>query len=164
MLLGRMSWELHIGYTLLYKWGGSMKKIFVLLLLAAIFQGCVLNPSKPYEIQYSIDQIIRIDILEQNTEYSTWDERFLVRVTLDQTQYTEFLNQLYSLKGQPFFNPPSADFDLYVFCISYTNGEKEYISSNNNAYLVPGQDVSLGTYWFSDKDGFEQLIQKYLVK
>jgi len=99
----------------------------------------------------------------QNKEYSNWEERFEVIVELDPSQYSYFLEKLSSVKGQPFFNPPGTDFGLYVIRITYIDGEEEFISCDNNAYLRPGKELRYDTYWFSDKDGFDQLIQEFIV-
>ena len=141
-----------------------MKKMccFLIMLLCLSLAGCLLDPSKPYSYSQEINQIDKISILLQSKEYSNWEERFSVITELDQSQYTGFLRKLSSIKGQPFINPPSVDFGLYVVCITYKNGEEEYISCNNNAYLLPGKTIRYDTYWFSDKDGFAQLIEEYI--
>ena len=138
------------------------KKCIALFLVTCILCGCKVDFSKPYEFRQDIDQITSIKILKQNPDYLSWEDRFFEVKTLEPTQHEEFVCDLPTVKGQPFINPPFTLFDLYVFCISYTNGEKEYISCYNNAYFIPQKGVVMDTYWFSDEAGFEKLISKYL--
>lgn len=138
------------------------RKSIFLLLVFFLLCGCELTLSEPYKFRYGIDQITNIEILEQNPVYSSWDDRFFKVKTLEPAQYEEFLTDLSSVKGQPFVNPPGDSFDLFVFCISYFNGEKEYISCGNNAYAIPGKGIVMDTYWFSDEKGFDAVISKYL--
>jgi len=135
----------------------------IFVILSVTLAGCAADPSKPYSFRQKESQIVEISILVQNKEYSNWEERFEVIVELDPSQYSYFLEKLSSVKGQPFFNPPGTDFGLYVIRITYIDGEEEFISCDNNAYLRPGKELRYDTYWFSDKDGFDQLIQEFIV-
>ena len=140
------------------------KKIFMLFLLACMLFGCALDFSRPYKFRQGIDEITSIKLMQQNLVYTSWEDRFFELKSLEPAQYEEFLQDLSALKGQPFINPPFDSFDVFVFCISYVNGEKEYISCYNNAYFIPDKGIVMDSYWFSDDEGFDLLISKYLGK
>ena len=140
-----------------------IKTCVILLALCMTFlNSCTLEPSKPYSFRQSVEEISGLFLLQQNEVYDDWDSRFSVIKEVNPDQYEVFCDELKSVKGQPFFNPPQTGFDQYVIQILYKNGEVEYISCNNNAYYIPEKGFKYDTYWFSDKDGFHDLILKYL--
>lgn len=140
-----------------------MKLTVIICFLIFLFalHGCVLDPSAPYSFRQEEAMVERVSILKQNDQYSDWQDRFSVITELDESQFSAFLTEITKVKGQPFINPPHDSFDEYVIEIIYQDGEIEYISSNNNAYWRPGQELQIRSYWFSDKDGFDKLVARY---
>ena len=136
--------------------------VFLLALSMSFLSSCAIDPSKPYSFRQSVDKISELCLMQQNEVYDDWDSRFSVIKELGPNQYADFCDELKSIKGQRFFNPPQTEFDQYVIRIVYQNGEIEYISRDNNAYFIPEKGLKYDTYWFSDKAGFNELILKYL--
>lgn len=138
--------------------------LYLFFAVLFLLPGCVFDISAPYTFRQSKENIVCIEILTQINEQAAWDDRFEVVNTLDTSLHNTFIDRLASIKGQNFINPPSTSFDLYVICITYADGEKEYISSCNNGYRLPGGEIQLDTYWFSDKEGFDALIAQYMTR
>ena len=144
----------------------SMKIRYFLILALFCFSltGCLLDPSEPYSFYQSENQITCIDILQQNSSYTSWEDRFVLCRTLQPDEHTALLSDLLSVTGQPFWSPPSSSFGNYVIRITYFDGSEEYISSSNNGYLTVDKKFIYDTYRFTDFDGFNKLISKYLLK
>ena len=141
-----------------------MKKIFTtaILCLCILLTGCILDPSASYSFLQQEDQIDRIDILQQSSDFTSWEDRFILCRTLEKEEHASFLADLVKVKGQPFWSPPSTSFGTYVIRIKYLDGAEEYISACNNGYLLPGEQLVYDTYRFTDWEGFDNVILKYL--
>lgn len=141
-----------------------MKKVLLILfLLPCLFPGCSRKPDA-YPFPNQNTPIQSIDLLHNRNPggIGTDEENMELLLMLKQSEFEDFMDDLYTLPTRRCGTPPPYGYGEYIAKVTYENGDVEMYGSLNIVHISSGQtSYGVGDYAFTD-DSFESLFSKYV--
>ena len=135
--------------------------LIVFILVVCVLSGCWFITEAQYEFRQEFDQIVSIEILKKQYDSINVDVPMDVIKTIDPAEHKDVIDALLAAQGSRVGLEPGTGFGVYIFRITYKNGEMEMIGDYNNGYITPNGEVHQGIYSFDSKQ-FYEVISRFL--
>lgn len=138
-----------------------MRRLSVLLLACLIFlYGCT-PPAKegPYTFYQATDQILSVDILEADTNYTGLQVPVRVVESLEKEDFC-LLVELFSAVDGFYDFSNSTYMGTHAVRIHYLNGGIEILYPYGSAYVAPNSETDISSYYFG-LEAFYAVISQF---